>query len=60
MNEELEEMEIDFYLPKQKKKERKSETVYAYKYRHCDRSWKSNTKCKKQWMIHERKYGDSE
>lgn len=58
MNEELEEMEIDFYLPKQKKKERKSEKMYDYKYRHCDRSWKSNTKCKKQWMIHERKYGD--
>lgn len=50
VNEELEEMEIDVSLPRQKKREKKARKIYDYKYRHCDRSWKSSKKCEKQWM----------
>ena len=52
--EELDEMGINYYIPQQKKKERKSNFEYGCKFRHCDKSWKTSSKCKKQWMKHKK------
>ena len=47
-------MGIDYYLPIQKKRETKSAIKHWDKFRHYDKSWKSSSKCKKQWMKHKK------
>ena len=52
--EELDELGIDYYIPQQKKKERKPDFEYGWTVRHVDKSWKTSFKCKKQWMKHKK------
>lgn len=51
---ELDELNIDYYLPIQRKKESKTNYYYDWdgKMRNYSKSWKSNTKCRKQWKKH--------
>lgn len=51
---ELDELNIDYYLPIQRKKESKTNYYYDWdgKMRKYSKSWKSNTKCRKQWEKH--------
>ena len=51
---ELDEMEINYYLPIQKKREVNSGIKHEDKFRHYDQSWKTSFKCKKQWMKHKK------
>lgn len=50
VNEEMEEKNIDYYIPRQKKQERKKRKICDYKCRHVDHSWKTSSRKKKQWM----------
>ena len=54
MKEISERLNIDYYLPIQRKKESKPDYYYDWdgKRRNYSKSWKSNTKCRKQWMKH--------
>ena len=53
--EELDEMNINYYVPIRKKQEK--EVKYNYgdiKLRHQDKCWKTSKKCKRQWQKHEK------